>query len=157
MTTLGVPFMPRNPTDREMLRCIYEAYYDEYVSFGKETTGRITKAYVPLNLDLVASRLAIDPELVFGRLYYHLQPKFGSPAGNKDIQFFLIEIAHGGRTDRHVINFALLDSALATMDYEHDKFLRPWKLSLFSLVIAGSALVVTLAINFSTLSKLLTR
>jgi len=146
--------MARNPTDREVLRCIYDTYYNEYVSFNEHSKYRITKTFVPLDLNLIGRKLSTDPDLIFGRLHYHLQSKFGSPGGNKDIQFFQIEIQLADKADRHVVNFPLLDSVLAELDYEHGKFLRSWRLSISSLVIAAIALAVSIGTNITNLAKL---
>lgn len=68
--------MRRVPTDLEILNVIYEQYYDEFSSYDKNSPTRSSKIYVPIDIGAIARRLH-DGDIVFGRLYYHLEKKYG--------------------------------------------------------------------------------
>ena len=65
------------PTDLEILDAIYERYSDTFKAYdrpdGHERRG--TKVYVPIDIERIASDFQVDPDIVFGRLYYHLDQK----------------------------------------------------------------------------------
>lgn len=61
------------PTDLQILEAIYNEYYEPYSNFSKgEENGRDSKAYMPIDIDLIASKLNVDAGIIFGRLYNHL-------------------------------------------------------------------------------------
>jgi len=135
------------PTDRELLREIYDRYYRDFVSFDPANPSRLAKVFVPLDLVLIANELKVDSELVFGRLYYHLESKYGAPNGKTDIHLFSISVSKDGKTDRHVVNFPLLESTLASLEYEHRKFLWATGIAIFSTAVAITALAVSIVVN----------
>ena len=68
---------PRIPTDREILQEIYDRHYETYVSFSKEKPSRSAKIMVPIDIEIIAKHFKVDVDIIFGRLYYHLEKKFG--------------------------------------------------------------------------------
>src|ERR1700682_5580406 len=108
--------MAKLPTDRELLRAVYDRNYAEFAAFDSKAPTRATKIYVPIDIATIADQLKVDNELAFGRLYYHLEPKFGEPEGKSEIHFFLIALPSASGTERHVINFPLLESVLASLE-----------------------------------------
>lgn len=64
------------PTDLAILDAIYEQYYDEFASYDKESPTRSSKIHVPIDIISIAERLRVDRDIVFGRLYYHLNAKY---------------------------------------------------------------------------------
>jgi hypothetical protein len=137
-------------TDQEILRVIYDRYYEEFVSYERKPKARETKNFVPIDLPAVARELKIEPELVFDRLYYHLGPKYGRTDGSIRVSFFEITFSNSvaGRPDRHVINFPLLESVLAALEYEERKFRLPFTVSAFSLGVAIIALAANVFLNW---------
>jgi len=107
----------RIPTDLEILDAIYERYKDAYVG-GVEGKDRPVN-YVSVDIPMIAEALGAEPNGIFGRLYYHLQPKYGYQKMVDDrmvsVHFFDIEI--GGK--RHCIHFPLMMSVLAGLRKEH--------------------------------------
>jgi hypothetical protein len=67
------------PSDFKILKEIYNQYYDEFSGYTENE--RATKIYVPMNLETIAKKLEVDPDIVFGRLYYHLNEKYGYQTG----------------------------------------------------------------------------
>lgn len=136
-------------TDREILRAFYDRYYNDFVSFERDLKIRETKNYIPIDISAVARELAMEPELVFGRLYYHLAPKYGQMDKQPNVPFFEKTFTNSitGKLDQHVINFPLLESVLATLEYEERKFRLPFVVSAASLALAILAFAVNVAMN----------
>lgn len=125
------------PTDIKLLKVIHNLYYEDYKDFSKDK--RETKIYVPIDCKLVANKLGVDGDIVFGRLYYHLDKKFGyQVSDNSRVHFFSPMVGK----DRHCINFPLLSSVLAGLKERKKEF---WT----STIIAGIALVISIIALFT--------
>ena len=133
------------PTDREILEVIYQRYYDTFASYSKESPDRETKIYVPVDLEGVATELGVDNDIVFGRLYYHLEQKHGYKRDDgTNVHFFSRYV----KDDRHCVNFPLLASVLAGLQTEHMRFRLATAVSIISLCVAVAALAISLLNNF---------
>lgn len=69
--------MAKLPTDLDVLREIYDSHRATYESFDPEDRTRTTKIMVPIDVAAVALALKSEPDIVFGRLYHHLENKYG--------------------------------------------------------------------------------
>ncbi len=67
----------RIPTDIQILDAIYERYYSTFAAFAKSAGDRSSKIYVPIDIKTIAYTLRVDGDIVFERLYYHLENKYG--------------------------------------------------------------------------------
>ena len=122
------------PSDLKMLSTIYKMYNKEFETFTVGAQNRrVSKPYIPVDCKLIARKLKVDGDIVFGRLYYHLQEKYGYTRddGSK-IAFFALVL--GG--DRHCINFPLMASVLAGLEEESSKAQRATLLSTLAIVIS---------------------
>ena len=122
------------PSDRKILSTIYDAHYKEFETFtlGAEN-GRSSKVLMPIDCKFIAQKLKVDGDIVFGRLYYHLQEKYGyTRQDGSNVAFFTLMA--GG--DRHCINFPLMASVLAGLEEERSKFQLATWLSTFAIVIS---------------------
>lgn len=133
--------MKRPPTDLEILEEIYERYYSTFSSFTREKPNRSTKVYVPISIEAIAKHFAVDPDIVFGRLYYHLESKYGftQPDGSK-VHFFALQAG----SDRHSVQFPLLAAVIASLREERNKHLMATWLSIAAIVISLVSLIVSL-------------
>lgn len=122
--------MKRPPTDREILKKIHDRYYSDFCNYDEDNKKRSSKIYVPIDCDAIAKELKTDSDIIFGRLYYHLDKKYGyeQDDGSK-IPLFSMRV--GG--DKHVVNFPLLSAVLAELELSHFKFLMPLVLSIIAL------------------------
>lgn len=128
------------PTDIQILDRIYNRYYEEFTSFDKEEARREGKVYVPIDIASVADDLSVDGDIVFGRLYYHLENKHGYKQENGSlVHLFAFQI--GG--ERHAVNFPYLASILAGMREEQRKFTTATTTAIVSLVLAAISLYVS--------------
>jgi hypothetical protein len=130
---LGV--MKRLPTDRDVLRCIYSMYGSSYPGTKPGQVRGENDPYVPIDVRAVASHLETQPELLFGRLYYHLDAKHRyQQEGGASVHLFLLNVQDKG----HSVHFPYLSDILAGHEYEHRKLF-------WSMVFSVSALLISLA------------
>ena len=122
------------PSDRKILSTIYDTYYKQFETFalGAEN-GRTSKTLMPIDCKMIAQKLKVDGDIVFGRLYYHLQEKYGYTRQDSSKVAFFTLMAGG---DRHCINFPLMASVLAGLEEERSKFQLATWLSTFAIVIS---------------------
>src|SRR3990172_8466373 len=126
------------PTDRKILECIYEMYESVYP--GKES-GEVrgkNDPYLPIKVSEVASRLGCIPEMLFGRLYYHLDAKYRYKQDDgAQVHLFSIQVG----SERHCVNFPYLAAVLAEKDEEHARQLWSLGLSIAALVLSVASII----------------
>jgi len=123
------------PTDRDILKCIFEMYESAFP--GKETEGAYGKndPYMPIKIHDVSARLGCSAEMLFGRLYYHLDAKHRyTQDGGARVHLFSLKVGD----QMHCVNFPYLAAVLAERDAEH-------KRQLWSLWVSITALVLSVA------------
>jgi hypothetical protein len=69
----------RPPTDFELLNEIYNRHRADFEGHSEDSGERLTKILVPVDIKGIAHQFGVDPDSIFGRLYYHLEPKYGEP------------------------------------------------------------------------------
>lgn len=65
--------MRKPPTDRKILQLIHDRNYDDFCRYSEEQKIRASKIYLPIDCAAIARQLSFDPDIIFGRLYYHLE------------------------------------------------------------------------------------
>lgn len=127
--------MKRPPTDREILQKIHDRYLEEFGDFkqGDPKSERQTKIYVPIDCKAIANDLKVDSDIVFGRLYYHLDKKYGyrRDDGSK-VHLFAFALGN----ERHVVNFPLLSAVLAELKQSWFQFAAPLIISVIALLVS---------------------
>src|SRR5688572_7625120 len=128
------------PTDLQVLSKIYDCYYETFASYS-EDSGRDSKIHVPVILAGFVDELEVDGAIVFGRLYYHLDKKFGyqQPDG---VWVHLFSLQVGGQ--RHCVHFPLLASILADLQLEDRQYRWPQYVSFASLGVSLVAIAVAI-------------
>ena len=105
--------------------------------------SRGAKIFVPVDLQEIANHFGVDVDSIFGRLYYHLDPKYGEEhdrmGGARKSLFTPV-----AGPDRNCVNFPLLEAALASLWQERRRDLRAIATAVFSLAIAVAALLVSI-------------
>ncbi|MBU0523588.1 MAG: hypothetical protein KJ643_15245 [Gammaproteobacteria bacterium] len=131
----------KSPSDLKILSTIYDTYYKQFETFtlGAEN-GRASKPYLPIDCKLIAQKLKVDGDIIFGRLYYHLQEKYGYTREDKTKVAFFTLMAGG---DRHCINFPLMASVLAGLQEENSKTQRATLISTLAIVISITVPIVS--------------
>jgi hypothetical protein len=132
--------MSRLPTDREVLECLFEMNEKAYPG---ETTGArgVNDPYVPVDLWAAATRLNTKPELLFGRLYYHLDAKHRYKQNTDEwVNLFLLNVEN----KRHAVHFPYLCAILAGHDQEYRKQLWSIAFSVLALVLSIASLIANL-------------
>ncbi len=127
------------PTDEKLLAEIYRSYLKDFSAHSEDNKIRTTKIWVPIDLDKLARKFRSDPDLVFGRLYYHFNGKFASSTGDGDqVSFFHMRMG----PDKHVVNFPLLASVLADLQDNRRRFLISTRLAGLSLIASASSVAI---------------
>lgn len=130
------------PTDLKILNIIYNSYYNEFSSFDEESPTRKTKIYVPIDIQAVADKLNVDGDVIFGRLYYHLEKKHGyTNEDNSKVAFFSLRIGDSS----HCVNFPYLASILAELLDNQKKY----KISTIIAFISLGVSIISLLISLS--------
>lgn len=125
--------MSKNVTDRVILKEIYKIYYSDFCSFDKESPSREAKIYVPIDCGLIAKNLNIDPDIIFGRLYYHLAHKYRyKQCDGSTVTLFTFAVG----TDRHAVNFPFLSAVLAEHEQSYLRFTIPLALSIVAILLS---------------------
>jgi hypothetical protein len=129
----------RVPTDLQMLDVIYRDYGEAFAAFDRNAPDRETKLFVPIDVEAVAAKLHVDPDIVFGRLYYHLEKKYGyDREGGSRVAFFT---PRAGK-DSMCVNYPLLSSVVADLREQRWKFSAPMYIALVSLLVSFGSLVL---------------
>lgn len=125
--------MKKVPTDLQILNFIYDKYYKQFIEFSKDNPTRSASIFVPIDIEMIANNFGVHVDIIFGRLYYHLEKKYGyqKPDGTK-VSFFALKIG----TDIHCINFPYMVSVLANIRDEREKYVTTKIIAIISLVIA---------------------
>jgi hypothetical protein len=132
----------RPPTDFELLREIYDSHRADFLS-SVPNANKGRAVLVAVDLAAVAHRLGVDVNSVFGRLYYHLDPKYAPPqADPKSPRKVLFTPAAGD--DRNCVNFPLLEAVLAGLWQQRRRDLSAVAISALSLGVAAASLLVSL-------------
>jgi len=122
------------PTDETLLATIYKRYLKTFSDWSEDNKTRVAKIWVPIDIDELGRKYRCDPDLIFGRLYYHMNEKYGSRTGDgQDVNFFNMRLAN----DRHVVNFPLLTSVLADLQDNRRRFIISTRVAALSLVISA--------------------
>jgi len=129
----------KTPSDLKVLSTIYKLYYDEFTNHSLEKdvqNGRKSKIFVPVDCKMIARELSVDGDIVFGRLYYHMEEKYGYMRDDGSRVAFYASIAG---EDNRCVNFPLMASVLASLQQESSKFL-------WATVMSGIALAVSIVV-----------
>ncbi|MEM1087663.1 MAG: hypothetical protein AAFZ74_09830 [Pseudomonadota bacterium] len=122
------------PTDETLLATIYARYLKSFSEWSDDNKTRVAKIWVPIDIDALGKKFRCDPDLIFGRLYYHMNEKYGSKTGDgQEVNFFNMRLAN----DRHVVNFPLLTSVLADLQDNRKRFIISTRLAALSLVVSA--------------------
>jgi hypothetical protein len=129
------------PTDERLLREIYRRYLGAFSDFSDEDKTRNAKIWVPIDIMALSRKFRCDEDLIFGRLYYHFNSKFGSHTGEGDkVNFFNIRLGQ----DRHCVNFPLLASVLSDLQDERRRFLISTRLAALSLIVSSVSIFLAI-------------
>jgi hypothetical protein len=134
---------PRPPTDFELLDAIYARYREEFGSYIEAGGTRAAKIFVPIDLHRIATDLGVDVDSVFGRLYFHLEPKYGQQVAEtgKPRKAFFTPVAG---QDQNCVNFPLLEAVLAGLWQQHRRDQLAIATAVVSFALALAALIVSI-------------
>jgi hypothetical protein len=133
--------MSHLPTDLELLDTIYRTYYDVFASYSEASPNRSSKIYVPIDIDRISKKFDLDADIIFGRLYYHLDQKYRyKDEGGGNVHLFSVVV--GG--DRHCVNFPYVASLVASLRDQDRKFRIATGMAAVSLLVSVVSFVLSL-------------
>lgn len=134
------PSMKKTPSDLKLLNAIYNQYYEDFINHSTDNKLRESKIYVPIDCAKIADQLGVDADIVFGRLYYHLQNKYGYTQDDGTIvPFFTKNIGN----DKHCVHFPYLSSVLAALRVENNRYTITTWIAIAALVISSIAIGIS--------------
>ncbi|MGX5731964.1 hypothetical protein ACWKWK_15710 [Pseudoxanthomonas beigongshangi] len=130
------------PTEREVLRCIYDLYGQKYEA--ESSLKPVRQTVVPIELQAVATKLGINKYVLFGYLYYHLDAKYKYPTGeNAAVHLFMPTVGEL----RNGINFPYLAAVLAGQEEQHTRELWAVRLSVVAIILSVGSLIAQVAVG----------
>ena len=138
----------RPPSDFDLLRAIHRHHKPDH-GYGKVTAaGQKAEVLVPIDIPAIAADLGADVASVHGRLYHHLEPKYGEPPiEGKPRRVFFTPVA-GNETN--CVNFPMLEAVLAGLWQDRRRELWVTYTALLSIAIALASLVVSIVVAATT-------
>ena len=133
--------MNKLPTDLQILNFIYNKYYKQFIEFSKDNPTRSASIFVPIDIEMIANNFGVHVDIIFGRLYYHLEKKYGYQRqdGSK-VSFFALNVGSG----KHCINFPYMASVLANLRDNKKKDNSTTNRSNWALLIAAVSAIVSI-------------
>ena len=133
--------MKRLPTDLQLLDTIYRTYYDTFASYSEASPKRSSKNYVPIDIEGIARTFNQDDDIVFGRLYYHLNEKYRyNQKDGGEVHLFAPVV--GG--DRHCVHFPYLASIVASLRDQDRKYRIATSMASVSLLLSVVSFTLSL-------------
>ena len=134
--------MNKLPTDRFLLSCIFKMYEGSYPGPKKPNGGGENDPYLSIDIPALANTLECTPELLFGRLYYHLDQKYRYKQDNgSSVALFQMKVGE----KRHAVHFPYLASILADQNQEFRRYIVSLCVSFVALAVSITSLVVSLS------------
>ena len=131
----------RLPTDLQILDAIYDRYYETFAKYEEGDKGRSAKIYVPIDIREIGRDLKVGDDIVFGRLYYHLEHKHGYKRDDgASVHFFSLRVGE----DVHCVNFPLMASVLADLREKSRKYSVATCIAVVSVIIAVASIVISI-------------
>lgn len=129
-------------TDREIFECLFSAYASEFELAQSAPDRDGNKIYVPIDVKNVAQLLDNDPHVLFGRLYYHLDPKYRyEQSGGALVHLFALQVGDA----RHCINYPYLCALLADAREHHKENTKTFWFSIVALALSLGAIIAQVA------------
>lgn len=132
--------MHKLPTDRYLLECIFNLHKGDYPGPIGPSGHPANDPYVAIDIKALAKKLECSPQLLFGRLYYHLDHKYRYRQDDGSlVPLFYLKV--DGK--RHAVNFPYLAAIVA----ERNQEFRRYVLSLLTSAIALGISIASLFVN----------
>jgi len=137
--------MGKLPTDLQILNFIYTKYYKQFIGFTKDNPIRSASIFVPIDIGMIANNFGVHVDIIFGRLYYHLEKKYGYQNKNgTGVSFFALKAG----SDINCINFPYMASILANLQDVEEKNITTTKISQWALFIAVISVIISFFSNY---------
>jgi len=132
----------RPPTDLEIWKQSTKDTTQRLFFFAGKTNSKRQRFMYLFDIEAIAKHFSIDPDIVFGRLYYHLEPKYGfAQADGSKVYFFALQAG----SDKHSVQFPLLAAVIAGLREERNRHLAATWISIAAIIISIISLISSLS------------
>ena len=116
-------------------------YKDEYPGPQNSSGHGSNDPYVSIDLHAIGAKIGMSPELIFGRLYFHLDQKYRyKQEHGASVSLFQLQI----EGKRHAVQFPYLASILAEKNQEFRRYVVGLAVSFLALGVSVTALLVSI-------------
>ncbi len=125
--------MLENPSDRVIVKCIYDTYRAKIEKSKNQGPSLPSALYIQIDRNSIAKKLNMHPDVLYGRLLYHLNKKHSYEEVNgAKIHLFSHEVESGALA----VNFPLLGAVLADVEQSFYRYMLPVVLSMVALTLS---------------------
>ena len=128
----------KHVTDLQILDTIHKKYFSTYKAILNRKIKSPNKIYLPIDCAEIGKQLGVDGQIIFGRLYYHLDQihRYQQEEGAM-VHLFAFKVGD----EYHCINYPYLDGVLAGYKEEKNRYEKSFWISISALLISFLALL----------------
>lgn len=120
----------KNFTDRKLLSVIKKLYEKKFLEFVNNPEKKTF--YIPIDCELIGGKMQSNGQMVFLRLYYFLEKKYGYKQDNGyNVSFF----SRGIGDEINCINYPYMCAVLAEMNEKRSELNILWSLTIFNIIV----------------------
>lgn len=146
-------FKEKIPTDLQILKEIYKNHEHEFCTYledGTKTNGNI---YIPIDIIKVAKKFKTTNNVIFGRLYYGMNHKYGYEKIENGSKVQIPVFAPVCGDIKNAINLPMLISVLAGLQEQLTLFAKTLIVSIVGVLIALASFGYNFSQNESNTQK----
>lgn len=138
-------FKEKIPTDLQILKEIYKNHKHEFCTYSKDGTKTNGNIYIPIDIIKVAKKFKTTNNIIFGRLYYGMNHKYGYEKIENGSKVQVPVFAPKCGEIKDAINLPMLISVIAGLQEQLSLFTKTLIVSIVGVLIA----LASFGYNFS--------
>jgi len=146
-------FKEKIPTDLEILKEIYKNHAHEFSTYSKDGIKTDANIYIPIDIPKVANHFKTTKNIIFGRLYYGMNHKYGYEKIENEQKVKVPVFAPDCEELKNAINLPMLISVIAGLQEQLSIFKKTLIVSIFGVLIALASFGYNFSQNESNTKK----
>lgn len=146
-------FKEKIPTDLQILKEIYKNHKHEFCTYSEDGTKTDSNIYIPIDIPKVAEKFKTTNNIIFGRLYYGMNHKYGYEKIENEQKVKVLIFAPVCGELKNAINLPMLISVVAGLEEQLSMFIRTIIVSIGGVLIALASLGYNFSQNISNIQK----